>query len=404
MNGDNNQIFDIINRAEKFDNNDLDIMIYKDELWLRANDVAAILGYERPRKAISDNVDEIDRKQLNDLVNTLVLRKCYPKYNKNQLKTIYINESGLYSLILSSKLPTAKKFKKWVTSDLPPKIRKIGQEKYLQQLQEKDQQISKLETHQLKLESFVRNIESLDKKQIFYIATTKNYAIQNRFEYGGVADNKGLKNRLSSYNTGRAEGDLYYFAKIIKCNNYKLMEERVGSILQQFKDKINSRKEMVHLRYNLLSEIVEFICDNYDKEINYINANCQKFLNETIEMEGVVPEPIDLGNYIEISINKNGSKSRSKKIDIADWDDSKIDEIIEEVINRCVSEHKKINYEFSKQKELMELDLSWSLITPYFSSYKGLSKTEWRDRFKNWYFKENPRNMTVKGIKLIAAG
>ena len=77
-------------------------------------DVATILGYTNPLKAIRDHVDE-DDKGVNEMVTP----------GGKQDITI-INESGLYSLILSSKLQSAKKFKKWVTSEVLPSIRKHG--------------------------------------------------------------------------------------------------------------------------------------------------------------------------------------------------------------------------------------------------------------------------------------
>ena len=84
------------------------------EPWLAGKDVAAALGYSNPRKAIADHVDEEDKGVTN----------CYT-LGGNQNMTV-INESGLYSLILSSRLPTAKKFKHWVTSEVLPSIRKTG--------------------------------------------------------------------------------------------------------------------------------------------------------------------------------------------------------------------------------------------------------------------------------------
>jgi len=77
-------------------------------------DVANILGYSNPRKAISDHVDEEDKG----------VTKCDTLGGSQELTVI--NESGLYSLILSSKLPTAKKFKRWVTNEVLPSIRKTG--------------------------------------------------------------------------------------------------------------------------------------------------------------------------------------------------------------------------------------------------------------------------------------
>ena len=85
------------------------------EPWFVGKDVANILGYERPTKAIQDHVDDEDRDEvpIQDSIGRMQ-------------KTPTINESGLYSLILSSKLPQSKQFKRWVTSEVLPSIRKHG--------------------------------------------------------------------------------------------------------------------------------------------------------------------------------------------------------------------------------------------------------------------------------------
>lgn len=78
-------------------------------------DVAGILGYSNTRKALIDHVDEEDK-------DDVTIRDTI---GRNQTM-IAINESGLYSLILSSKMPKAKKFKRWVTNEVLPAIRKYG--------------------------------------------------------------------------------------------------------------------------------------------------------------------------------------------------------------------------------------------------------------------------------------
>ena len=84
------------------------------EPWLVGKDVADNLGYQNGSRDINRHVDEEDRRK--DMIS-----------DGTQLKeTILINESGLYSLVLSSKLPTAKKFKRWVTHEVIPAIRKTG--------------------------------------------------------------------------------------------------------------------------------------------------------------------------------------------------------------------------------------------------------------------------------------
>lgn len=76
-------------------------------------DIAEVLGYSNPQKALRDHVDEED-KTLND------------SFTVNGTKGILINESGLYSLILRSQLPKARQFKRWVTSEVMPSIRRHG--------------------------------------------------------------------------------------------------------------------------------------------------------------------------------------------------------------------------------------------------------------------------------------
>ena len=80
---------------------------------LVGKDVALALGYTNPQKAIRDHVDDED-KTVNET------------FSVNGTPIVLINESGLYSLVLSSKLPGAKKFKRWVTSEVLPSIRNHG--------------------------------------------------------------------------------------------------------------------------------------------------------------------------------------------------------------------------------------------------------------------------------------
>lgn len=84
------------------------------ETWFVGKDVAEVLGYANTRDALNKHVDEDDK-------NSVAIRDG--KGNPNQTM---INESGLYSLVLSSKLPSAREFKRWVTSEVLPSIRKHG--------------------------------------------------------------------------------------------------------------------------------------------------------------------------------------------------------------------------------------------------------------------------------------
>ena len=106
-----------MNKLQNFSNPEFGQIrtIEKDnEIWFIGRDVAKALGYSNTPKAIRDHVDEDDK-----LTERIVL-------SGQNREIIIINESGLYSLVLSSKLPTAKQFKRWVTKDVLPTIRKHG--------------------------------------------------------------------------------------------------------------------------------------------------------------------------------------------------------------------------------------------------------------------------------------
>lgn len=87
-----------------------------DDPWFVGKDIATALGYAKPENAIANHVDSDDK-------TSTLIQGSGSNYKS---KAIIINESGLYSLILSSKLPAAKKFKHWVTSEVLPALRKTG--------------------------------------------------------------------------------------------------------------------------------------------------------------------------------------------------------------------------------------------------------------------------------------
>ena len=89
-------------------------VVINNEPWFIGKDIAAALGYSNPRKALNDHVDSEDKG----------VTKCDTLGGAQEMTVI--NESGVYALIFGSKLPTAKKFKHWVTSEVLPDIRKHG--------------------------------------------------------------------------------------------------------------------------------------------------------------------------------------------------------------------------------------------------------------------------------------
>lgn len=97
-----------------YENKEVRTQIINDEVWFVGKDVAEILGYSNTRDALLRHVDNEDKADV-----------VFHDGSQNRTMTA-INESGIYSLILSSKLENSKKFKKWITSEVLPSIRKHG--------------------------------------------------------------------------------------------------------------------------------------------------------------------------------------------------------------------------------------------------------------------------------------
>ena len=109
----------VIEKVFHYKENEITVIKCKDDMWFRGKDIAKALGYSIPRKAIREHVDPEDRLSLECLTKG-GLKRTRPK--NEQKSAIFVNESGLYSLILQSKLESAKVFKRWVTKDVLPSI------------------------------------------------------------------------------------------------------------------------------------------------------------------------------------------------------------------------------------------------------------------------------------------
>ena len=110
----------------------------KGETFFVGKDIAEALGYAKPENAIYIHVDNEDK-------TTTLIQGTGSNYKS---KAVIINESGLYALILSSKLPQAKAFKRWVTSDVLPQIRKTGAYSF----------------HRKQIDDLTRHIEEMEPK------------------------------------------------------------------------------------------------------------------------------------------------------------------------------------------------------------------------------------------------
>lgn len=151
--------------------------------WLVGKDVAVALGYKNPRDAITRHVDAEDKD---------VVKHDTPSGEQEML---IINESGLYSLILSSKMPKAKAFKRWVTSEVLPAIREHGAYESVKA----KQHIEQLEATNTRLNTAIQNVSSakaalaevigLRDDFIHHRDNYKARFLQAKTDYGKMCDN-----------------------------------------------------------------------------------------------------------------------------------------------------------------------------------------------------------------------
>lgn len=130
-----------------FESNEVRTQLIDDEIWFIAKDVASVLGYSETN-ALTKRLDEED--------------SISARLSGMNMKSILINESGLYESIIGSKLPNAKKFKRWVTSEVLPSIRKTGS--YQVAMTQEDIMIATLESQKeikQRLNSVSEDVEDL---------------------------------------------------------------------------------------------------------------------------------------------------------------------------------------------------------------------------------------------------
>lgn len=338
--------------------------------WFCGKDVCKILGYRNPNDALTRHVQEKHKGKLQDFrvrdSRTLLHQQNVSHYD---LSSIYISEPGLYSLVMRSKVPFAQKFQDLVYEEILPSIRKEGQYKLTKELEdakqaaedakqaaedakqeveeakqvaeaakqaieEKETAIASIQSKldfeskkALHLKQMILNEKARTPDQIVYIATTKQYAANNRFKVGGCKSRAHLRNRLNQYNSGRPVGDKMYFAAIFECVDYVQTESRIKSILGLHREV--SDAEVYNLHYTALQHWVEFLVERYNEEISTHKSKLDELLGQTLTSPPVIPEPLIL-NGVEFRLIKNGKVEPKVMIDL---DEMSLEEKQEWVLN-----------------------------------------------------------------------
>lgn len=161
-----------------FENQQLRTLKINDEPYFVGKDLASILGYSNTRDALNRHVELEDQKILTSQNTTLE--------NIPNRGLTAVNESGMYSLILSSKLPNAKKFKHWVTSEVLPAIRKTGSYQLPQTPEERLKLTIEATIH---LDERMTNVE----KDVDFIKNTSEIDSNQRFKLRKARDRKSVE-------------------------------------------------------------------------------------------------------------------------------------------------------------------------------------------------------------------
>lgn len=261
-------------------------------------------------------------------------------------------------------------------------------------LRKSEEDSMKLHSMNSALRARVLRIECIEKTEIFYISTTPIYAASNLFEYGGVKSDAELVSRLSSYNTGRAEGDLMYYTKVVRCARYKDIEARIGFVLASFKDKIGGTKEMFKIEYGALVEVVNFISEHYEQEIDFFNSRCNQLLETSLQGPTILPQGIDMTEYMK---NPRKAKKTDRVKDDVEWTDAEYHALFEEVVTKLARE-KIPDYDFNLHKYTVKVHLNWRDMTPHFLKHQKLALLVWRDKFKAWYHLHQNPELYIRGL------
>lgn len=261
-----------VSSVEIFENSEFGkvrTLIINGEPWFVGKDVASALGYKYPANAIQDHVDS-DDKILLQLSEIQDMDKTSIPDNIKGSKIMSINESGLYSLIMGSTLESAKKFKRWITSEVLPSIRKTG--KY--EVSKKPSPSMTKEEYELRMkEVSIRKVEALERLRL-RVAIPEFQSIADHYimeELTGNGDALPLpeadKKTYSATEIGKMFGvSSNKIGRIAKEHNLKTPE--YGKL---FYDKSKySNKEVETFRYyeNAISAFRKLLSDNLSSKKN----------------------------------------------------------------------------------------------------------------------------------------
>ena len=263
-----NTIIDIYNKILSYNKNNIQYELDKEgNIWFKFLNIVKILEYKSSKDTLRYKVSIENRKILKDI------RSLHKKSNE-QPHTIYINEEGLFTLLLKSRMQKAIEFQNWLITDALPKLRKYGKYEVDKKTKDKIHNLN----HQIKI---LKHNLSKNKK---YPKGYHVYIIKDDNKYK-IGYTKNLNKRLEAYNTGRANKAEYSYYKETKCA--KEIETCMKAKLTEYLYKSN--KEFYDCNIKKIISVIKK-CLNIEKK-------CKKCSDiNKISQTG--------GNYEDTSIGK----------------------------------------------------------------------------------------------------
>jgi prophage antirepressor-like protein len=245
-------IVDIYNGLLKYKNNDIVIVIDDTNIiWFYAIQICKILEYKSTNKTLQHNVNKNNKVSYQTI-------KIYSKYMYNvQDHAIFINEYGLYELIMKSHMKKAKEFQNWITSDVIPKIRKFG--KY--DSDNKDD-LHKLNLELDKYKKRVKILANNQKKERYpkggyiYVVQPPEYEISDDLFKTGKTDND-LNKRLNTYNTTLPDKVVVRYK--LKVKDPIAVEYCVKGFLHKY--RYSDKKEYYKTKLSKIKKVIK-VCDD----------------------------------------------------------------------------------------------------------------------------------------------
>ena len=284
----NDMFKNLENNTIQFEKKTINIIIDNDEIiWFNGNEISTSLGYKHPKIAIRNNVDNENKIQLENMnINYKVYKHPH---------SIYINESGLYSLMMTSQMEKAKKFKNWIIKIVLPSIRKFGYYKLKKEhetdMHEIMKKINFLEKENDKLKNELKTEKYPDGALVYIVDYTDEQP--NIYRLGKT---NNLNKRKKIYDTHTIYKKKIILKREVPCPiQYEIC---LRSMLYSY--RIKNRKDF----YECTAKKIEDAFENCDNSLKCMNQKGGS--NNVIDMQiNLLNEKL---NKIQSKINKYDKK------------------------------------------------------------------------------------------------